>query len=117
MRMLKRALTAPGTIAICAMAAFIASVQPVAAESYARLACDCDGPVYYGHDYDRYDGRYRRARYDDRYDRDYYPSRYDGYDGYRGYVCDSDGDRCYRSSGSYWNYREYYRRHGYRWND
>ncbi len=41
-------------------------------------------------------------------------------DGYRGgsrrdNVCDPDGDRCYRSEGSHWDYREYYRRHGYEW--
>ncbi|MGH6877317.1 MAG: hypothetical protein ACREHV_08060 [Rhizomicrobium sp.] len=32
-------------------------------------------------------------------------------------VCDSDGDRCYRSASSHWNYREYYRRQGYHWDD
>lgn len=30
-------------------------------------------------------------------------------------LCDSDGDRCYVSQGRQWDYREYYRRHGYRW--
>ena len=58
----------------------------------------------------------------DRYVRDggYYRSGYRGYDDDRGtygghLVCDSDGDRCYRSHEPYWNYREYYRRNGYRW--
>lgn len=32
-------------------------------------------------------------------------------------VCDSDGDRCYTSRAGHWNYREYYRRHGYRWDN
>jgi hypothetical protein len=32
-------------------------------------------------------------------------------------VCDPGGDRCYRSSEPYWNYRTYYRRHGYQWLD
>jgi hypothetical protein len=32
-------------------------------------------------------------------------------------TCDSDGDRCYPSLGARWNFREYYRRLGYRWND
>ncbi len=43
--------------------------------------------------------------------------RYDDDDYYGGYhlVCDSDGDRCYRSAEPYWNYRQYYRLHGYRW--
>ncbi len=50
----------------------------------------------------------------------YYRSGYRAYGGdgdYEGLhtVCDSDGDRCYRSDEPYWNYREYYRRHGYRW--
>lgn len=34
-----------------------------------------------------------------------------------GWVCDPDGDRCYESDGPWWHYREYYRRHGYRWED
>jgi len=53
------------------------------------------------------DGRYYRSGYRD-YDRA-------DYDDYGHYVCDSDGDRCYRSPSPYWNYREYYRRHGYHW--
>jgi hypothetical protein len=32
-------------------------------------------------------------------------------------VCDPDGDRCFRSPDSRWDFREYYRRLGYRWND
>jgi hypothetical protein len=32
-------------------------------------------------------------------------------------VCDPDGDRCYPSQGHRWNFREYYRRLGYRWSD
>ena len=39
------------------------------------------------------------------------------YGGYGGHlVCDSYGDRCYESSTPYWNYRDYYRVHGYHWN-
>lgn len=30
-------------------------------------------------------------------------------------VCDPDGDRCYFSRARWWNYREYYRVHGYHW--
>jgi hypothetical protein len=37
--------------------------------------------------------------------------------GHSGYACDPDGDRCYRSLSPYWDYREYYRRHGYHWID
>jgi len=58
---------------------------------------------------------------DDAYD-DEDDDAYDGHPGYDGppgggrfRVCDSGGDRCYISSTPYWNYREYYRRHGYRW--
>lgn len=48
--------------------------------------------------------------------------KYDGYYGKGGYdrgyrVCDSDGDRCYLSNSPYWDYRQYYRDHGYRWDD
>ena len=65
----------------------------------------------------RYDSSYN-SRYD-------YHRRYDGNrDWYRDgewsgrrphYVCDSDGDRCYPSEYRYWDYHEYYRRHGYHW--
>lgn len=53
---------------------------------------------------------------------DHWWSRYDrderrDYDRDRHVVCDPDGDRCYESRGWSWNYREYYRRHGYHWND
>ncbi|HTT83773.1 MAG TPA: hypothetical protein VMF67_09860 [Rhizomicrobium sp.] len=40
-----------------------------------------------------------------------------GASGYSHRVCDSDGDRCYASRGRHWDFREYYRRLGYRWND
>ncbi|HEY3777587.1 MAG TPA: hypothetical protein VGL35_05975 [Rhizomicrobium sp.] len=30
-------------------------------------------------------------------------------------VCDPAGDRCYSSDAPHWDYREYYRRHGFRW--
>jgi hypothetical protein len=32
-------------------------------------------------------------------------------------VCDGDGDRCYPSNTRRWDFRAYYRRLGYRWND
>lgn len=62
-------------------------------------------------DRDEYRDGYR-DRDDDR--DDYHREGYDS--GWRT-VCDPDGDRCYRSASDYWNYREYYRRLGYRWND
>jgi hypothetical protein len=67
------------------------------------------GKSYKGHKHKHYDS-YRSYDHHDR-------GSYGGYGGhYGGYrVCDSDGDRCYGSSEPYWNYREYYRRHGYRW--
>lgn len=45
-----------------------------------------------------------------------YNAAYAGY-GYSrsNQACDPDGDRCYSTSDGYWDYREYYRRHGYRW--
>lgn len=61
------------------------------------------------------DRRYHRRRggEEEKYDGYYGRGGYDG--GYR--VCDSDGDRCYMSSRPYWDYRQYYRNHGYRWDD
>jgi len=91
------------------------------------------GRHYSGGYYDGYDGGYNRGYHEKRYKGDSrrYRDNYRDYDhhdrrgdyrdsygdgGYGGYqVCDSDGDRCYGSSEPYWNYREYYRRHGYRW--
>jgi hypothetical protein len=63
-------------------------------------ACDCDDDAYGDGRRDRshrHRGHRRHGDYDD------------------GFVCDPDGDRCYRSDSPYWDYREYYRRHGYRW--
>jgi hypothetical protein len=67
------------------------------------------GYGYYGRDDGGYDvyPRYRHNDYG--YEDDY------GYGSYR--VCDPDGDRCYRSGSPHWDYKEYYRRHGYRWHD
>jgi hypothetical protein len=102
-----------------------------------RIRCDYSG----NHctrfsDYDSYYNGYTNGRYggyyDDRdrpsddggyyggreYDNGYYGGReYDNgyYGGYGHLVCDNGGSRCYRSDGPYWNYREYYRLHGYTW--
>lgn len=76
------------------------------------IRCNYTGDRCYRIDGSAYGGGYYRSRYDrdyDDYDRDYA----DGYGGHL--VCDSDGDRCYRSHEPWWNYREYYRRHGYHW--
>jgi hypothetical protein len=65
-------------------------------------------------DEDRYDGD------DGRYDGRYYEGGYYRDGDWRHelhLVCDSDGDRCYRTHDRWWNYREYYRRHGYHWDD
>jgi hypothetical protein len=66
-------------------------------------SCDC-GDDRYGESYRHRHRGHRRHGYGRR--------NYDD-----GFVCDPDGDRCYRSDGGYWDYREYYRRHGYRWLD
>jgi hypothetical protein len=68
---------------------------------------------------------YNGGYYGNGYNGGYYGNGYGGYgNGYYGgygggshYVCDTYGDRCYSSYAPYWDYREYYRRHGYRWND
>jgi hypothetical protein len=80
-------------------------------DQYGYRDCDSDDPCY-NRNCDGDDPCYRsNDRDDDRYgyDRDRYRTRY------RHTVCDSDGDRCYQTYDRYWNYREYYRRHGYRW--
>lgn len=64
--------------------------------------------------YDDYDDGYR-PRYRARCDADRCDDRGGRYGSRTFRVCDSDGDRCYYSTSPYWNYREYYRRHGYRW--
>lgn len=72
---------------------------------------DNDGDRYgYGYDYPRYAQPEYGERYHDGDRDDYRPV-------YRHYVCDSDGDRCYRSARGYWDYREYYRRLGYHWDN
>ena len=79
-----------------------------------RIYCDDSGYRCY---------RARRDDDDSYWNRDDWRGDRDGdyrdrdWDWGRHEVCDSDGDRCYSTSGRYWNYREYYRRHGYRWND
>ena len=84
-----------------------------------------DAPYYYnsgyywgGHGYHSgygYDRGYRRHYGYRRHD---YGHGYDSDYGSGGFVvCDPDGDRCYRSGEPYWNYRTYYRRHGYHWLD
>ncbi|MDE2181452.1 MAG: hypothetical protein KGJ78_00370 [Alphaproteobacteria bacterium] len=91
-----------------------ASAPPALAASDGRLYCDNDGDHCYR--VERYD---RGGYYDSDYsDRNHYRF-YQDFDNDRGTyrVCDSDGDRCYLSREPYWNYREYYRRHGYHWDD
>jgi len=82
-----------------------------------------DAPHYY---HRGYHGRRHHHGYRHRGYRDYsYSDHGYGYSdygygevGYSGFVvCDPDGDRCYRSREPYWNYRTYYRRHGYHWLD
>jgi hypothetical protein len=105
------------TAGICALGiAGFASV-PARADGYDYdrydYSSDC-GSYCYGRDHD--DDRYRDWGYydGDRADEGYRPSRYRDYDGgYRHHtVCDSDGDRCYRTRSWHWNYCEYLRRVG-----
>lgn len=97
---------------LLALSAVGLTAQSASADDfYGRVRCDRDGDRCYRvqrDDDDYRSTRWRRERYDDGYSYSY--SDYHT-------VCDSDGDRCYRSRGSYWNYREYYRRHGYHWED
>ena len=78
----------------------------------------------YGSDYGGYYGGYDNYGDDDQV----YNGAYGGYGGYGGYgayggygnglhlVCDNEGTRCYQTTTPYWNYRDYYRVHGYHWN-
>jgi hypothetical protein len=72
----------------------------------------------YGGNYGGYYGGYDNYGPDDQV----YDGSYGGYGAYGGYdsgarvVCDSEGTRCYQSYTPYWDYREYYRVHGYHWN-
>lgn len=76
----------------------------------------------YGPDDQVYDGAYGNGAYGYGYG-NYGYGNYGGYGAYGGYgngmhmVCDSDGTRCYQTTTPYWNYRDYYRVHGYHWND
>jgi hypothetical protein len=103
------------------IAAIVANTQPARAgdDEYSRVYCDDSGYHCYRVQRNYEDDHYRNRDY--RGDAPYYDnSGYDDdYYGDRGwhYVCDSDGDRCYSSTGPYWNFREYYRRHGYHWDD
>jgi hypothetical protein len=98
---------------LCAAMAGIALLSTAAVAGDGSLHCDDSGYHCY---------RVRRDD-DDALDRwrgevPWY-GRYgdDDYDRGRHMVCDPDGDRCYLSRGWRWDYRQYYRLHGYRWND
>jgi hypothetical protein len=106
---IKEACGGFAAVAIVASFTTFASIVPAEAGNVATR-CGYDGceAIHCNYTGDRchhVDGDYDRVGYRDDY----------GY-GYGRLVCDSDGDRCYRSSEPYWNYREYYRRHGYHWN-
>jgi hypothetical protein len=99
--------------AIGILLAVAATVQPAVAGDDGAY-CDDSGYHCYRVRRDDDSDYYRRdGYYDGGYGRDYGRD----YDGDRHYVCDSDGDRCYSSRGRYWNFHEYYRRHGYHWDD
>jgi hypothetical protein len=80
---------------------------------------------YTNGDYGGYDNYAQSPSYDDNgyyggynnaaptYDNGYYGGN-DSYSAAR-LVCDNEGTRCYSSYTPYWDYREYYRIHGYRW--
>lgn len=127
--------------ALGAIATLLLSAGVVPASAAIATRCDDDGCARIHCNFtgdrcffiDGYDDEWRYAcngdcDQDDGYrDDDRYGGRRDGdccgdYRGYYnccsdGYVCDPDGDRCYESESPWWNYREYYRRHGYRWED
>lgn len=90
---------------------------PAFAGEDGRIYCDDDTSRCYRAQRGN-DDEYRSG---DRWQSDYrWHSRYDEGDDYdrgRHTVCDPDGDRCYSSRGWRWDYRQYYRLHGYRWDN
>jgi hypothetical protein len=60
-----------------------------------------------------YSGRGDYGSYRQPYDNGYYGGYDSGYGSHL--VCDNAGSRCYRTSAPYWSHHEYYRLHGYRW--
>jgi len=109
---------------VIALGGTIAMMQPAAADDDGGWGVYCGDSGYYCNDH------YRDYNFGDRYYRGPYGYyRYGGprygdwdswdNDGYHRWhtVCDSGGDRCYRSPTYDWDYREYYRLHGYHWGD
>jgi hypothetical protein len=95
--------------------AALATARPVDAGSTATR-CEAHGCVHIhcnstGDRCFRYADGHSVSPFEDRY------FRYGGATDQSHLTCDSDGDRCYPSQGAQWNFREYYRRLGYRWND
>lgn len=89
---------------------------PAFAGDGGRVYCDDAADRCYRLQRDKADD-YRSG---DRWQNDYrWDSRYDDadYDRGRHAVCDPDGDRCYLSRSWRWDYRQYYRLHGYRWDN
>lgn len=105
-RVLKRCILSAAGLALTAL---VASAGTAMATPLRIADCGCG----YGYDYPGAYGYDDLSYYQD--DRDGYWHDGDWGNGYRHYVCDPDGDRCYISSRGYWDYHEYYRRHGYRW--
>src|SRR5580698_5835229 len=137
------ALTGAAFGLIASVALFPPAQAQETAERCGQYGCDrvrCDDHGNHCTRYSDYDSRY--DDYTNGYDRGYrsnytgnyggydnygdddqvYDGAYGGYGSYGGYdsgartVCDSEGTRCYQSYTPYWDYREYYRIHGYRWN-
>ena len=105
-------LNLPNVLKIPAFAILIAfATVPAVAGDYGHLYCDDTGYRCYRVGRDNEDIFHRR----DLYRSDYFRRDFDRDRLHE--VCDPDGDRCYASRRHYWDFHEYYRRHGYRWED
>jgi hypothetical protein len=85
--------------------AFVGLVALSNTPAWAGNRIHCDQSGYRCYPVQRASDRPWYSRYDDD----------DDYDRGRHMVCDPDGDRCYLSRSWHWNYRQYYRLQGYRW--
>lgn len=90
-------------------ALLVIMAAPAVAGDHTYLYCDDAGYHCYRSYHDDEHGFYQRDLYRSGY---FHPEK--DFSGWH-QVCDPDGDRCYVSRRNYWDFHEYYRRHGYHW--
>jgi hypothetical protein len=103
---------ATGSIALASAAQATDIAVRCGARGCQSILCDETGDRCYRSSEAEGAGYAARARAGHSYSRE---GRYGNEEKYEHGVCDRDGDRCYGSNNRDWDYREYYRRLGYRW--